>query len=71
MLSELGLSEEVAAEICSDPFNKLKTLVNDLEINVTTKSTSVKVTKRVKTRQGRPDSETFASVKEIMCTAPV
>ena len=44
MLSELGLSEEVAAEICSDPFNKLKTLVNDLEINVTTKSTSVKVT---------------------------
>ena len=43
MLSELGLSEEVAAEICCDPFNKLKTLVNDLEINVTTKSTSVKV----------------------------
>ena len=43
MLSELGLSEEVAAEICSDPFNNLKTLVNDLEINVTTKSTSVKV----------------------------
>ena len=43
MLSELGLSEEVAAEICSDPFNKLKTLVNDLEINVTTKPTSVKV----------------------------
>ena len=34
MLSKLSFSDEDVAEICQDPFKNLKTLVDDLKVQV-------------------------------------